>query len=176
MGSDAFTVRLDDREIRGHLKALDERAIGAILLRGVRKGAPALKRAIAAEAPVQGKASAFTRRGGASGLTIIRGREREYGRPGDLRRSIAARKIRSNPAIGVAVGPMGKLGFARWWVVRGTRPHTIRARSGFLPAGMGREVRHPGAKANPFVARGVARGEAEAMQIAEDSIMEELTK
>lgn len=171
-----FRVLLDEREMQRYLRGLDEAGIAKLLLRGIRKGAPALKRAIAAEAPVQGKASAFTRRGGKSGITVIRGREREYGRPGDLRRSIAARRIRSNPAIGVAVGPMGKLAFTRWWVVRGTRPHTIRARTGFLPAGMGREVRHPGSRPNPFVARGMGRGEEDAVTIAENYIMEELTK
>lgn len=73
-----------------------------------------------------------------------------------LRDTVSVRKLRLRPGELFAFG-VGPRGFTRWWVVRGTRPHAIRAREGraLLVAGgrMVTEVRHPGARGDDFVGR-----------------------
>lgn len=60
--------------------------------------------------------------------------------------------------IAYLAGPMGKKAFHRHWVTAGTRPHRIpKAGKGGGPIklafGVFTEVQHPGARANPFIAR-----------------------
>lgn len=176
-----FRVSLDDRQMREYLAGLDAKGVTKILHKGLAKGGAVYRKAIAAEAPVKSQASA-----GATGSFSVRKRsapggfvETAYGVPGELKRSVKVRRIRSNPAIGVVIGPMGKTAFHRWWVTRGTKPHLIRPKDGgFLRLAFGfvKLVEHPGAKANPFVARAGARVDSQALDVAEATIMEEATK
>ncbi len=101
-----------------------------------------------------------------------------YGEPGGLRDSIKQRKVRADGyGVSAVVGPMGKKAFTRRWVTTGTKPHTIAARAhgareqtSFLQAvanvakgrrpalhfadgGFRGSVEHPGARANPYIAR-----------------------
>lgn len=174
-----FRVSLDDRVVREYLNGLDEKGVTKILRAGLAAGGSVYQKAIAAEAPVKQVESA-----GAKGTFSVRRRgggftQKAYGRPGDLARSVKVRRIRSNPAIGIVVGPMGKTAFQRWWVTQGTKAHVIRPKRGGwlrLLFGIVRLVKHPGAQANPFVARGTARANTEALDTAERRIFEAATK
>lgn len=81
-----------------------------------------------------------------------------------LRDTVTVRKLRRRPGELFAFG-VGPRGFTKWWVIRGTKPHVIRAKSGkSLLIGGGHpvhEVQHPGARGNDFVTRG-SRGRGEA--------------
>lgn len=74
-------------------------------------------------------------------------------------------KRRTGEMVAVSVGPKRGKNGAWWagWVIRGTKPHVIRARNGgslFFNGSNISEVHHPGAKSDPFVKRGVQGKEA----------------
>ena len=83
------------------------------------------------------------------------------GRTGNLASSIKVRRVREGRKrgarfLGYTVGPGGKNGRHRFMVVGGTKPHIILGAKGKplgLPFGPRAMVRHPGAKANPYVER-----------------------
>ncbi len=174
-----FRAHLDDKEMREYLGALDEKGVTKILRKGLMKGGAVYRSAIRDEAPVKGRAGA-----GAHGTFTVRKRggyiEKDYGTPGGLKASVKVRRIRSNPAIGVVVGPMGKTAFMRHWITQGTKAHLIRPRGsgGFLRVlgGFVRLVHHPGSKANAFVGRGIARANDQALDVAEQTIFDEAEK
>ncbi len=174
-----FRVLFDDAEMRRYLDALDEKGVVRIRRKGLTKGGAVYRKAIAAETPVKVRAGA-----GARGTYTVRKRggtyvEKQYGTPGEMRKSVKVRRIRSNPAIGVVVAPMGKTAFMRHWVAGGTKPHLIRPKGGgFLALAFGavKLVHHPGAKPNPFVGRGIARANTEALDVTERTIFAEVDK
>jgi hypothetical protein len=89
-------------------------------------------------------------------------------RTGILRKSVSARTVRRNRP-GTVVSPRPKVAFYRHFVILGTRPHQIRfpnQKADGVPKSQG-NISHPGAKANPFVARGYDRGQAAAMAAVE---------
>ncbi len=92
-------------------------------------------------------------------------------RPGRLARSVRVRRgRRDRPA--VVVGPGTPY---RHLVIRGTRPHEIRAKDGGSLVFGGRHVEvihHPGARANPFADRATRNGTA----IVQLAILEELNR
>jgi len=174
-----FRVGLNDKAMREYLAALDEKGVTKILRKGLAKGGNVYRSAIRAEAPVKSRAGA-----GARGTFSVRKRgggfvEKSYGTPGGLRASVKVRRIRSNPAVGVVVGPMGKTAFMRHWITQGTKAHLIRPKGGgflALLGGFAKLVQHPGSKANPFVSRGVARANEAALDVAEQTILDEASK
>jgi len=174
-----FRIIHDDREMREYLARLDEKGVAKILRKGISKGAPILKRAIQSEAPVKSRASA-----GAHGSFSVRKRggtfvQKDYGTPGGLKASVKFRRIKSNSAIGVVVGPMGKQAFMRHWITQGTKAHLIRPKSASilrLAFGFARLVRHPGSKPNAFVTRAEGKAMNQAVEIASDTIQEEAAK
>lgn len=86
---------------------------------------------------------------------------------GALRKSVQARSARGG---GARVGPKARHAHL---VIRGTRPHTIRAKGGgMLNLGgyFARSVRHPGSKPNPFVARGADKSVDKAVTKIVDAI------
>lgn len=176
-----FRVSIEDEAMVKYLTSLDAKGVKKVLRKGMAKGGAVYKKAIAAEAPVKSRSYA-----GATGTITVRKRgggvgQKSFGVPGDLRRSVRVSRIRDvSQGIGVYVGPMGKLAFMRHWIVGGTKAHLIRAskKDGLLRLinTFARVVHHPGAKANPFVTRGAARAEAEALRVAEETIFAEAEK
>lgn len=120
---------------RKALDALDVKTAKSVIQKATTGAAAVLKGPMKAEAPVK-------KRGGKSG--------EGYGQPGDLRASIRAVKVRDVRAGEIAsiVGPMGRKGFTRHWVIQGTKPHMIGTRA------------HSGAQPNPFVARAISANES----------------
>lgn len=99
---------------------------------------------------------------------------------GTLAKKVGARQVRlrSGEMAAVSVGPKRGRNGAWWagWVIRGTKPHVIRARyakSLFFNGSNITEVRHPGAKANPFVKRGVQGKEARLAQRIKQELLKE---
>lgn len=99
--------------------------------------------------------------------------------PGTLAKKVGARQIRTRQGeiAAVSVGPKRGKNGAWWggWVIRGTKPHDIKAKNAgslFFNGSNITEVHHPGAKPNPFVNRGV---EGRETSLAE-SIKRELLK
>lgn len=150
------------------LKRFQQPNLDRVLQRATSVGARVLVAPIRRAAPVK-------RGGGKVG--------KGYGEPGDLAKSVRVARVRRTAGVAAVVGPMGRRAFTRYWVIFGTKPHRINARAqaaranvsllraavdvaggrrhtlGF-PAGGGMvfraSVQHPGARANPFVARGAA--------------------
>ena len=143
-----MAVGIDVRGVPGVVAALDKLG-GAPMKSALQKastaGAKALRPFIKAEAP--------------------------RGKTGKLRRSISARKAKRDlPAAIVSARP--KVAFYRHMVIGGTRAHAIRFPNQVaagVPKTQG-NIRHPGAKANPFIARGYAKGESAALAAIDKSI------
>lgn len=79
--------------------------------------------------------------------------------PSDLRASVAV-KVRKDALgfVGYVVGPSGRQGWVKHFVIGGTKPHRepkLRAAEVILgtPWGPRSVINHPGAHANPYVAR-----------------------
>lgn len=94
---------------------------------------------------------------------------------GKLRKSISAGQAkRGRPASIVKARP--KIAYYRHMVIGGTKPHRIRfpdeKRAG-IPKTQG-SIRHPGAKAQPFIDRIAQRYEREAVDVARRVIAEEM--
>lgn len=156
----SFSLDIDDREMQRYLEQFEEGRLEVVLLEASKRAAAVLRKEMKPLAPV--KSSYYA---GAQGMLLSRrGRETYYGNPGDLRESVRARRIRSNPALGYVIGPMGKKAFMRHWVVQGTKPH-------FVKFGWFKVVKHPGAKANPFVARAGDAALSQALTKAEKHIL-----
>jgi hypothetical protein len=133
----SFTVRIDDRAARALLKRFEPAAIIRILRKAVTKAGAAEKAVLRPFVPL--------------GLT------------GNLRRSVSSRRIRSNPAIGAVIGPMGRLGSHRFMVAEGTKPH------------MEGNHHHPGAKPHPFIPPAAAAAERAGLDAA-TKVIDEVTR
>lgn len=95
-------------------------------------------------------------------------------RTGRLRKAISSRKARGRPA--TIVYARAKVAFYRHMVIGGTRPHRIRfpdQKARGTPKSQG-NIRHPGAKANPFIERTADHYERAALDIAVRAITKEL--
>jgi HK97 gp10 family phage protein len=141
--SESVTILGMDAVIRA-LELLDDPAASKLLQKATAAGGKALKPFIQAEAPVK---------------------------TGRLRRSVSTRQARkARPA--TVVSPRPKVAFYRHFVIDGTRPHEIVIHNAVTPTGghYTRVIHHPGAKANPFVDRGFARGESAALAAIEKVI------
>ncbi len=147
VGGRAVGLGIDLRGIPEVMAALDKLTpakTNRVLQKASSAGARALKPHIRAEAP--GPARPGNR----------------HVRSGALRRSISARAARRDrPAAVVSARP--KVAFYRHMVIGGTKPHEIR-KPATTPTGgrYMRVLRHPGARANPFVARGFSKGQHDA--------------
>lgn len=143
-----MTVGIDIRgipEVKAALDKLGGPPMKATLQKASSAGAKALKPFVQAEAPVGEPGNPYTKRGA-------------------LRRSVSARKAKRDLPAAV-VSPRPKIAFYRHMVIGGTKPHRIRfpnQKAAGVDKGAG-NIRHPGAKANPFVARGYAKGESAAL-------------
>lgn len=142
MSSPPFEVRIDKRqlaEVQKALDALEPKAAKAVIQRATTAAAGVLKGPMKKGAPVKRRAAAGARGQG-------------YGTPGDLRDSIRAAKVKKTRGGEVAtyVGPMGRKGFTRHWVIQGTKPHGL-GKKGLLGRRGG--APHPGSRPNPFVSR-----------------------
>jgi hypothetical protein len=97
------------------------------------------------------------------------------GRTGRLRRSISARQARrQRPAAVVTARP--RIAFYRHMVIGGTKAHRIRfpdQRAAEVPKTQG-NIRHPGAKANPFIERVGDRYGGAAVEVAQRVIEQEI--
>lgn len=85
-------------------------------------------------------------------------------RTGKLRRSISARRAKRDLPAAI-VSPRPKVAFYRHMVIGGTKPHRIRfpdQKARGVPKAEG-NIQHPGAKPNPFVARGYDKGKSTAL-------------
>ncbi len=140
-----MTIGIDIRGIPEVLVALDKLgpvAMKPTLQKAASEGAKAIKPFVRAEAPIGEPGNPYTKRGA-------------------LRRSISARKAKRDlPAAVVTARP--KIAFYRHMVIGGTGPHRIRRpyeRAAGDEKGAG-TIRHPGARANDFMARGYAKGES----------------
>ncbi len=169
------------RQIAEALGVYTEPNMTKVLRKAAAAGANAYRAPLRAAAPVKSGGSSALRGGGDIGTgktSGFYGRAGDYGEPGDLRDSIKQRRVRADGyGISAVVGPMGKKAFTRRWVTKGTKGHPITARAQAaraglsfmaaasnvahgrrhtlrLPGGAFRDsVRHPGAKANPFIAQ-----------------------
>ena len=98
-------------------------------------------------------------------------------RAGDLYRSIRSKTLRGSPPA-VAVGPMSRY---RHLAIATTKPHIISplARS-FLAIGSGGRfatvAHHPGNRAHPWVAAGIAAGRDESFEAAKKAIFRAVAK
>jgi len=174
-----FRLIFDDEEMRRYLESLDEKGVTKILRGASTRAGTVLRNAMRPAVPVKKRASA-----GTHGAYTKRGAVKDYGTPGGMRASVQARRIKSNPAIGVVVGPMGKAAFMRHWIAFGTKAHDIRPKGvgGFLRVGFGFAplVHHPGipgpGKQLSDYAGVAYRSMNAAMDRAEDYLMREATK
>lgn len=139
-------------EVLRALGQLSGPTMNRVLQKASTAGAKALKPFIKAEAPIGPSGNTYTKRGA-------------------LKRSISARKAKRDlPAAVVSARP--KVAFYRHMVIGGTKPHRIRfpnQKAAGVPRDQG-NIRHPGAKANPFVARGFAKGESAALAAIDRTI------
>lgn len=163
-------LRIDERavaETTELLKRFQQPKLDRLLQRAASSGAGALRVPIRQAAPVKKDPKAGKRGEG-------------YGTPGDLAKSVKVARVRNVVGVASVVGPMGRKAFTRYWVIRGTRQHTIEARAqgsrqqvslraaisnvlagrrhvlAFVAGGtriFRRQVHHPGARANNFVER-----------------------
>lgn len=137
------------------LEAFMEPQMTKVMRGTARAGAKVLVGPLQAATPIKDRAGAGT--GGF--YTSRSGIPRSYGNPGDMRNSIRlawARGSASRGGIAYVVGPFGKRAFMRHWVTAGTKPHIIQGAVGHklrLPFGARAIVHHPGARANPYIAR-----------------------
>jgi hypothetical protein len=97
------------------------------------------------------------------------------GKTGKLRKSISARTAkRDRPATIISARP--KIAFYRHMVIGGTKPHRIRFPDQ-KAAGVSKSdgnIRHPGAKANPFIRRAAEQHDDAAVAVAIRTITAEL--
>lgn len=92
-------------------------------------------------------------------------------RPGDLRKSIAMKRGKRSRPPSALIYPKGTSWYSKW-VIRGTAPHSIRfsdQKARGVPKSSG-NIRHPGARANPYMARGGDRAEGPALKKVEQMI------
>jgi hypothetical protein len=116
---------------------------------------------------------AATTAGARAAMPILRAAT-PRGATGNLQSAVRMKAMRKRYGIGSVVAPMGKKGRHRELVSGGTKAHIIAGRNGgFLNIGNRymRAVNHPGAKANPFLAR-VAGSMTEAAVRAFETRME----
>jgi hypothetical protein len=96
-------------------------------------------------------------------------------RTGRLRKSISTRQARRNrPA--TVIGARPKVAFYRHMVIGGTKAHRIRfpdQKAAGVPKSDG-NIRHPGARANPFIERTADAKGDEALDLAIRLIREDL--
>lgn len=100
------------------------------------------------------------------------------GGAGNLQRQTRFKRIRARYGIGVVIAAMGRLAYYRHMVTGGTRPHLIvpRSPSGRLAVlgGFAKVVRHPGARANPYVSRAAGAVESAGFAAAERVVFDGL--
>jgi hypothetical protein len=98
--------------------------------------------------------------------------------PGQLERSISARKGKRMPYPSAIVGPRTSRrgAFYRHMVIGGTKPHVIKAKKGALAFGgrFATEVQHPGSRPNPFVERSVRGQERRIEEFVQRQLEKEL--
>lgn len=96
-------------------------------------------------------------------------------RTGRLRKSISSRQARRNrPATVISARP--RIAFYRHMVIGGTKAHRIRFPDQ-KAAGVAKtqgNIRHPGARANPFIDRAASHNERAAFDVARRIIEQEL--
>lgn len=143
-----IVVLVDDKTMREYLREFTPQSVNKVLRTATTRAGAAMKAAMKPAIPVH---------------------------TGNLRGSLSARRVRSNPGIGVVVGPMGRKAAHRALVVGGTRAHVITPRKAHVvktPFGVFARVHHPGAKPNRWIDR-VERGAYEAgFRVAEDTIFD----
>ena len=151
----AAGIGVDVRGIPKVMAALDKLTgpqMKVALQKASTAGAKAIKPFVQAEAPVGPSGNKFTKRGA-------------------LRRSVSARKAKRDlPAAVVSARP--KVAFFRHMVIGGTQAHAIRFPNQVaagVPKTQG-NIRHPGAAANPFIARGYQKGERSALAAIDKAI------
>jgi hypothetical protein len=105
-----LTVAYDDSEVRAYLAKFSKQRVDQLLKEATSKGGIATRNVMRPAAPVVS---------------------------GDLKSSVRSRRIRSNPAIGQVVGPMGRTGSHRWLVEHGTKPHRIPKASRVMVSPLG---------------------------------------
>ena len=158
-GGQLVGIGVDVRGIPKVMAALDSLTgpkLKVALQKASSAGAKALKPFVQAEAPVGPSGNKYTKRGA-------------------LRRSISARKAKRDlPAAVVSARP--KVAFFRHMVIGGTKAHAIRFPNQVaagVPKTQG-NIRHPGARANPFIARGYQKGESAALAAIDKAIVDYL--
>lgn len=144
-------ITFDDREFREFLQAWQE---------------PAVKRTLGAAASAFGLAAKPAIR---AAIPVARPGNPYAKSAGNLRSLVRSKRFRAVRGIGVVIGPMGKAAFYRGWLTTGTKPHRIRfpdqRRRGVSKARG--NIRHPGARPNPYIARSRDRAESAGMTAAE---------
>ena len=164
-----FRLIFDDEEMKRYLASLDEKGVIKILRGASTRAGTVLRNAMKPAVPVKKRASA-----GTHGEYTQRRIVKDYGTPGGMRASVSARRIKSNPSIGVVVGPMGKQAFMRHWIAKGTKPHDIYPKSTLkklaILGGFADVVHHPGSRPNDYAGRAYAIGDAPATEAAKNYI------
>jgi hypothetical protein len=164
-----FKMIYDDHEVMEYLARLDEQKVVKILRSAGMRAGTKYRNAMRPNVPVKKRASA-----GTHGEYTQRRIVKDYGTPGGMRASVSARRIKSNPSIGVVVGPMGKQAFMRHWIAKGTKPHDIYPKSTLkklaILGGFADVVHHPGSRPNDYAGRAYAIGDAPATEAAKNYI------
>lgn len=143
MRATAVDIR-GDEELMAALAKLEGAANDKLLRDALSKGAQAMKPAVKRETPV----------GGPGGS-----RMNARTKPGDLRKSISAKRGRKSRPPAAIVYPR-KTGWYSKWVIMGTKPHRIRfadQRDAGVPKNRG-NIRHPGGTRNEYMTRGGKAG------------------
>ena len=162
-----WVVRLEgDKEMLELLAGYTGTAVDAKLKRGLQAQGKLLARYVRQAAPERIK------RGVRPGF----GRT-STARAGDLYRSIRSKTLRGSPPA-VAVGPMSRY---RHLAIAPTTPHIISPLSRhFLAVASGSRfatvVHHPGNRAHPWVAAGIAAGRDESFEAAKRAIFRAIAK
>jgi hypothetical protein len=154
-------LTFDDHEFQDFLKAWQEPSVKRTLRAAASAYGRTLKPILQAATPVARPGNPY-----ATG-------------PGNLQRSTRFKRMRASYGIGVVIAPMGRSAFYRRFVVGGTKPHVILPRSQggrlAIAGGFATAVHHPGARANPYVARAGHLGEGIGYLAAERMIFDGLT-
>lgn len=132
------------------LDKLDGPEMDAALRNALGKGALIVKKYVKQEAPV----------GGPGGSTM-----QFRTRPGDLKKSISAKRGKRSRPPAAFIYPKGTSWYSKF-VIRGVPPHNIRfpdQKARGVPKASG-NIRHPGARSNPYMARGGDRAEGPALK------------
>jgi hypothetical protein len=152
-------VRLDDHGVQELLDRFTEKSVNKVLKRAVSAYGKAARPILRAATPV----------GPPGHASITRG---------SLQKAVRYKQVRARYGIGVVVAPMGKAAFHRHFVTGGTKAHRI-PKAGVIkrlvtPFGVFAFINHPGARANPFVARSAGAVEAAGLPAAEAVIFQAL--